>query len=80
MKRITIYQENSEPLSIVDDDDRTIEDLSDDLQQIFKVDRIICLKATSGNYLIKPHKITSIEICEEPSKKLFEGDYITDAD
>lgn len=82
MKRITIYQENTKPLNILDDDERSIEELSEDLQQLFIVDRVITLKSTSGNYIIRPNKVTSIEVCEDNSDeiKTFEGDYIKDAD
>ena len=82
MKRITIYQENSKPLNILDNDERSIEELQKDLQQLFKVDRVVSLKTSNGNYLIRPHKVTSIEICEDNTteSKVTEGDYITDAD
>ena len=75
MKEIVIYQEKMEPLIIEDEDEKELEEYTDNLTKLFDVNNVIVLKCTSGNYILRPHKIVSMKVLEN---KKVEVDVIGD--
>lgn len=78
MKEIIIYQEKIEPLIIEDDDNKDLEEYTQELSKLFEATNVVILSCTSGNYVIRPHKIVSLKVLE--TKKEKEVDVITDGE
>ena len=64
MKKIVIYQENSDPITLLDNDSSDMESYSNDTSKILELSKVCILETTSGNILIKPSKINSIFITD----------------
>ena len=62
MKKITIYQEKSEPLVFEDNDPTSISDMSIILSKLMTSSKINILETSTENILIRPSKINSIRI------------------
>jgi len=78
MKSIRIIYENSNAtLCIRDKDDTDLDTYTKKLLKIFEVNKMIILKTSEGNYIIKPSKILSIDVSEMPEVAQ-EIDMITD--
>ena len=68
MKEITIFQENIEPIILIDDDKSSIEEYSKELSKLLKFNNVSVLNTSSASILLKPKKIVSIEVKEILSK------------
>lgn len=64
MKRITIYQTNSMPLTIDDNDNSTLENFSRKLSKLLESSNVSILHTSTGSIVIRPDKISSIYISE----------------
>lgn len=69
MKRITIYQENSNPVTITDADDTDRVSYSKDLANLLSHHAITILVTTHSVAIVRPSKITSIVVDEEQNTK-----------
>jgi len=69
MKTITLYIETGEPIIIDDDDDRNIEEYVSDLSSILQEGNIVVLQTSSACMIIRPSRITGIEVKESNIKK-----------
>jgi hypothetical protein len=76
MKKIVIYQENSETLTLLDNDDSDINLYSKEISKILELSKVCIISTTSGNAVIKPSKIKSIlvsELLDNINKKIKKG-------
>ncbi len=64
MKKIVIHQENSEIITLLDDDSTDIESYSNEMVKVLESQKVCIIETTSGNVLLKPTKITSIFVTE----------------
>lgn len=77
MKDIRIILENAkDPLFIKDNDNTDLDTYTKQVLEIFNNNRVVTLKTTEGQYIIKPSKILAIDI----SERLVKEDIITDGD
>ncbi len=80
MKQIRIILENTkEPLYIRDDDKTDLDEYTKQILEIFDNNKIVTLKTTEGQYIIKPSKVLAIDISTMAVKDQHE-DIITDGD
>ena len=80
MKRITIYQEKSEPLTLVDHDDTDLTEYSKKLSSILDSPVVTILETTTQNVIIRPNKITSIEVVEDNIEDLKKYEDVVEED
>ncbi len=64
MKKIVIYQEKSDPLILLDNDDTVIEVYTKNFSKVLESSKVCIIEVTSNTVLIKPSKINSIVISE----------------
>lgn len=64
MKQIVIYQENSSPILIEDEDDAKIEEYSKKLVTLLESNNVSILHTSKSSVIIRPNKISSIVINE----------------
>ena len=64
MKKIVIYQEKSEPIVLLDNDDTEVEVYTKNFTKVLESSKVCMIEVTSSNVLIKPSKINSIVISE----------------
>jgi hypothetical protein len=77
MKVIRIILEHSkDPLFIRDEDKTDLDTYTKKVLEIFDNNRIVTLKTSEGQYIVKPSKILAIDISELAVKE----DIITDGD
>jgi len=65
MKNISIYYERKHPIIIQDDDNMDLDAYTKKMSEIFDVNKIVILKTTTGNHVIRPNKIIAVSIKEE---------------
>ena len=65
MKIITIFYENKDPIIIEDEDNIDLDTYTKKLSDIFDVNKIVILKTTSGNHVLRPNKIVNISVKEK---------------
>jgi hypothetical protein len=64
MKKIVIYQENSKPIILQDDDITNISWYTKEVSKILELSKICILETSSGNIILKPSKVNSIFVTE----------------
>jgi hypothetical protein len=64
MKQIIIYQENTSPIIIEDDDLSKIEEFSRNLSGLLETGNVSILHTSSGSVVLRPNKISSIVVHE----------------
>lgn len=64
-KTVTIYQENTSPIIILDDDERTVEEYSNSLSDFMSLSNISILVTSHSAVVIHPSKIISISVSED---------------
>lgn len=64
MKKIVIHQENSDTITLLDEDSTNLDSYSNDMVKILESQKICIVETTSGNILLKPAKIISIFVTE----------------
>lgn len=64
MKKIVIHQENSDTITLLDEDSTNLDSYSNDMVKILESQKICIVETTSGNILLKPSKIISIFVTE----------------
>lgn len=64
MKEIVIYQEHVDPIILGDEDDRKLEDYSTALSAILENTNIVILHLSTGSFIIRPNKISSMFVRE----------------
>jgi hypothetical protein len=74
MKRITIFNENSAPSVLFDDDNTQLEEYCANVEKVFLSNKVTTLHCTGGSIVLRPSKTTKImveEVVEEqpPIKK-----------
>lgn len=69
MKSVIIYQENSEPIQLFDEDTSVLENFIEQLYQLFNSPNVCKITSNDKTILIRPSKIISIEISEEVNNK-----------
>lgn len=71
MKRITIFQENTIPIVIEDNDNSQIDEYTKELSSILENNNISLLHTSSESIIIRPNKISAIVISD--NKEVIEG-------
>lgn len=66
MKKIVIYQENSDRVILLDDDSTNLETYTKELSKLLESSKVCIIETTSGNFLVKPSKIISLFVYELP--------------
>lgn len=64
MKHIVIYQENSSPIAIEDDDSSNIEEFAKSLASLLESNNVSLLHTSQGSLVLRPNKITSVAVYE----------------
>jgi hypothetical protein len=64
MKKITIYNDESQELILIDDDDTDLTLYTKQVSKILESQKICILETSSGNAILKPSKINSIFVTE----------------
>lgn len=64
MKQIVIYQENTSPLTIEDNDASKIEEYTRSLANLLESGNVSILHTSEGSVVIRPNKISSIVVYE----------------
>lgn len=64
MKKIVIHQENSDIITLLDEDSTNLDSYSNEMIKILESQKICIVETTSGNILLKPSKIISIFVTE----------------
>lgn len=68
MKKITIYQENNEPIVLDDDDDKTdIKEYVKNLSKVLESNNVVRLHLTSRSLVLRPNKISLISVENIPT-------------
>lgn len=67
MKEITIFQDNTTPLTIKDVDDTSIEEYSRTLSNLLQNNNVSILYTSSCSVVIRPNKISSIVVSKVES-------------
>lgn len=63
MKIIEVDKTNGNKICLLDDDEREVDEITENLSELFTSDEVMILKTSnSGNLLIRPSKISSIHI------------------
>jgi len=65
MKRIRIFQENAEPVELVDNDESDLQTYTNSLTRLFEASHIVTLETDSQTFICRPSKINSILISTE---------------
>ena len=68
MKRIEIYQENSETVILFDEDKSNISKYTEKFSKVLEASKVTIIETSDSRLIIKPYKIVSIKISE--TKKL----------
>lgn len=69
MKVITLYQENSEPLILHDEDKEDKKKYAEQLSNLLSHHTITILETSHSVAIIRPSKVTSIKVDEEQNTK-----------
>jgi hypothetical protein len=75
-KKLTIYQENNPPITLIDDDESSLEDYSKSLSKFISLNNISILETSHSVLVTRPSKISSILVdnidfsAKEEEKKL----------
>ena len=64
MKQIIIYQENTAPIVIEDDDASKIEEYSKTLANLLETGNVSILHTSTSSVIVRPNKISSIVVSE----------------
>lgn len=64
MKKLIIYQENLEPIILKDDDNRSLEEYTQELTNLLNSGNISMLTTSNSSVLIRPSKIVSTHVEE----------------
>ena len=80
MKKITIFQKESPPIILIDDDDSEIQEYTQELSNIMKMSNIAYLQIKDECVIIKPSNIISIKVSNyiEQNTNQIQEDCITD--
>ncbi|MCK5616085.1 hypothetical protein KAR91_80220 [Candidatus Pacearchaeota archaeon] len=62
MKVITIFQENASPLCLTDNDTSDLSEYTNEISRLLEISNVTILETSSGNAIIRPHKVTGIEV------------------
>jgi hypothetical protein len=60
MKRITIYQQKSPVVEVIDDSDMNTDEYCNELSKLFQSSNIAILKTSQSTFIGRPSKINSI--------------------
>lgn len=69
MKKIIINQKHSKEIEFFDDDNKDLIVYTKEISKIMELTKICILETTSGNIIIKPSEISSINVLEVDVKK-----------
>ena len=72
MKKIEIHQENSDIITLSDEDSTDINSYSNEITKVLESSKVCIIETTSGSIIVRPSKINSIfvtEILESNPKK-----------
>jgi len=72
MKKIVIYNDESNCLTLIDDDDTDINSYSKEISKVLESSKICILETSSGNAILKPSKINSMFVTELDSPEINE--------
>lgn len=64
MRKITIYQKGVESVELFDDSTTDIDEYCVELSKLFQVNNVTILKTTSSTFLVRPSKLTGIQVEE----------------
>lgn len=70
MHKITIYQKGAENVELFDDSNMNMDEYCTELSKLFQVNNITILKTTNSVFLVRPSKLTGIQV--EEVKKIEE--------
>lgn len=69
MKFVKIYQENSEPINLEDDDKKDLSSYAKDLSTLLSHQSVTILETSNSVAIVRPSKVTSIVVNEEQNTK-----------
>jgi len=72
MKKIVICHDETNSLTLIDDDDADINSYSKEISKVLESSKICILETSSGNAILKPSKINSIFVTELSSPEINE--------
>jgi len=71
-KKLTIYQENNPPITLIDDDESSLEEYSQSLSNFMSLNNISILQTSNSSIVTHPSRICSILVNDidstEPTK------------
>jgi hypothetical protein len=70
MKKIIINQKDSKVIELLDDDKLDLTTYTKEISKIMELTKVCILETTSGNIIVKPSEICSINVLEVDNKKL----------
>ena len=65
MKKVKIFQENSEIVELVDSDESNLQDYTKNLARLFEASTVTTLETDTQSFIFRPSKIKSILISTE---------------
>ena len=65
MKIIKIFQENNETIELIDRDDTSRTEYTQQIKNLFKSNDVMILETSSASVIIRPHKIGSILVIDD---------------
>jgi hypothetical protein len=69
MKKIVINQKGSKIIELLDDDQTDLTTYTKEISKIMEMTKFCILETTSGNIIVKPSEISSINVLEFDIKK-----------
>jgi hypothetical protein len=69
MKKIIINQKDSKVIELFDDDKMDLTSYTKEISKIMELTKICILETTSGNIIVKPSEICSINVLDVDIKK-----------
>jgi hypothetical protein len=79
MKKIKIYQKNSQPIELFDNSDVDMSEYCKDLSKVFQVSNVVILKTSEQTFIGRPSQLTGL-IVEEDKQENEDSLLIDDID
>jgi hypothetical protein len=73
MKKIEIIQRGTKiPVILIDEDETSLDEYTHKLSALLELSKVSILSVTSGNFIVRPHKIISILVSEGDTDEIRE--------
>jgi len=70
MRKITIHQNDTQTIELIDDSDEPIEEYCANLSQVMKMGNIAILKTSSASVVLRPSKVVGIKVEDSASSEV----------